>query len=218
MKRKWVLKMCLKELRERKRLSMTALAEKVYTTNTTIFRIEKTGIVSDESLALNLSKVLEVPFEDLYLEHRQEEEALAKWEQNLKAVYNIRPDKDKCYYLIFVIRHEGGKTYQVVSPTYWIEMSRNGYEWRKLIQYHPDGIIEKLNESGVKCAAIHDEESLIYFYYGLDDGTVTAALIDVIVVDTLYPRLRTRYQVRPKEMTDCFGFCDCVSLVLRDEQ
>lgn len=197
---------------------MAALAEKTYTTNTTIFRIEKTGIVSDESLAATLSQVLEVSFEDLYLEHRQEEEALAKWERNLQAVYEVHPDKNSSYYLAFVIRQDGGKTYQVASPTYWTEMSENGYEWRELIQYHPDGIIEKLNESGVKCAAIHNEESLIYFYYGLDDGAVTAVLIDTNVVSTLYPRLRTRYQVRPDELTDCFGFCDCVSVVLRDGQ
>ncbi len=218
MKRKWVLKKDLKELREKTGLSMAALAEKTYTTNTTIFRIEKTGIVSDKSLAVILSQVLEVSFEDLYLEHKQEEEALAKWEQNLKAVYEVHPDKNRSYYLAFVIRQDGGKSYQVASPTYWIEMSENGYEWRELIQYHPDGITEQLNESGVKCAVIHDEESLIYFYYGLDDGAVTAALIDVNAVSMLYPRLRTRYQVRTDEMTDCFGFCDCVSVVLRDGQ
>ena len=218
MKRKWVLRKGLKELREKAGLSMAALAEKAYTTNTTIFRIEKTGIVSDELLAVTLSQVLEVSFEDLYLEHRQEEEALAKWEQNLKAVYEVHPDKNRSYYLAFVIRQDGGKSYQVASPTYWTEMSENDYEWRELIQYHPDGIIEKINEFGVKCAAIHDEESLVYFYYGLDDEMVTAALIDVKVVSTLYPRLRTRYQVRPDELIDCFGFCDCVSVVLRDGQ
>lgn len=216
MKRKWVLKENLKELREKSGLSMAALAEKTYTTNTTIFRIEKTGIVSDELLARTLSQALEVPFEELYLEHKQEEEALAKWEQNLKAVYEVQSDKGKSYYLLFVIRENRGKTYQVASPTYWKAMCDNGYEWRELIQYHPDGIVEQLNKSGIKCAAIHDEESLIYFYYGLNDGVVTAALIDVEVVKTLYPKLQIRYQVKPNEMMDYCGFCDCVSLVLRD--
>ncbi len=57
-------------------------------------------------------------------------------------------------------------------------MSEDGYEWRELIQYHPDGIIEQLNKFGLKCAAIHDEEALFYFYYGLEDGVLTAALIE----------------------------------------
>lgn len=216
MKSKWVLKKGLRELREKAGLSMAALAEKTYTTNTTIFRIEKTRIVSDESLAVTLSRVLEVSFEDLYLEQKQEEEALAKWEHNLKAVYEIQPDKEKSYYLAFVIRRDNGKTYQVASPTYWTAMCEDGYEWRELIQYHPDGIIEQINKSGTKCAAIHDEESLIYFYYGLEDDVLTAALLDTETVSAQYPKLRTKYQVRPEEMTDCCGFCDCVSIVLRD--
>lgn len=216
MKRKWVLKKNLKELREKAGLSMAALAEKTYTTNTTIFRIEKTRIVSDESLAVTLSRVLEVSFEDLYLEQKQEEEALAKWEHNLKAVYEVHSDQNRSYYLAFIIRQDGGKTYQVASPTYWTGMSEDGYEWRELIQYHPDGIMEQLNESCVKCAAIHDEESLIYFYYGLKDGVLTAALIDTETVSALYPKLRTKYQVKPEKMTDCCGFRDCVSIVLRD--
>ena len=113
MKSKWVLKKKLKDLREKAGLSMAALAEKTYTTNTTIFRIEKTGIVSDESLALILSQVLEVSFKDLYLEKNQEEEVLANWEHNLKAVYDVQPDKENTYYLAFVIRHDNGKTYQL---------------------------------------------------------------------------------------------------------
>ena len=216
MKSKWVLKKKLKDLREKAGLSMAALAEKTYTTNTTIFRIEKTGIVSDESLALILSQVLEVSFKDLYLEKNQEEEVLANWEHNLKAVYDVQPDKENTYYLAFVIRHDNGKTYQVASPTYWTAMCEDGYEWRELIQYHPDGIIEQINKSGSKCAAIHDEESLIYFYYGLEDGVLTAALIDTETVSALYPKLKTKYQIRPEEMIDCCGFCDCVPIVLRD--
>ena len=217
MKRKWFLKKDLKELREKAGLSMAALAEKTYTTNTTIFRIEKTGIVSDESLALILSQVLEVSFEDLYLEQKQEEEALAKWEHNLKAIYDVQPDKEKSYYLAFVVRQDNGKAYQVASPTYWTAMCEDGYEWRELIQYHPDGIIEQINKFGTKCAAIHDVDSLIYFYFGLEDGVLTAALIDAETVSALYPKMRAKYQVRPEEMTDCCGFRDCVSIVLRDE-
>ena len=95
-------------------------------------------------------------------------------------------------------------------------MCEDGYEWRELIQYHPDGIIEQINKSGSKCAAIHDEESLIYFYYGLEDGVLTAALIDTETVSALYPKLKTKYQIRPEEMIDCCGFCDCVPIVLRD--
>lgn len=217
MKSKWVLKKNLKDLREKAGLSMVALAEKTYTTNTTIFRIEKTGIVFDESLALTLSQVLEVSFEDLCLEQKHEEEALAKWERNLKAVYEVQPDEEKNYYLAFIIRQDNGKTYQVASPTYWTAMSEDGYEWRELIQYHPDGIIEQLNKFGLKCAAIHDEETLVYFYYGLEDGVLTAALIDTETVSALYPKMRTKYQIRPEEMTDCCGFCDCVSIVLREQ-
>lgn len=216
MKRKWVLKENLKNLREKAGLSMAALAEKTYTSNTTIFRIEKTGIVADESLAKILSQVLEISFEDLYLERKKEEEALEKWEQHLREVYDTRPDKDKAYYLAFVVRHDTGKTYQVASPTYWVDMSENDYEWRELIPYHSDGILEQLDKHGVKCAVVHNEEALIYFYYGLEDGIVTASLIETDVAKILYPKLKTRYHVRPDELTNYCGFCDCVSLVLRE--
>lgn len=216
MKRQWVLKRNLKELRDKAGLSMAALAEKAFTTNTTIFRIEKTGIVSDESLAQILSQVLEVSFEDLYLERKQEEEALAKWEANLKAVYAEKPDKDREYYLIFVIRHENGKSYQAVSPSYWVSMADAGSEWRELRQYYPDGVVEHLEEQDIKCAVIHDEMALIYFYYGLEDDRLTAALVNVDIARTVYPGLETKYLVRPEQLVDFGGFKDCVSLAMHD--
>ena len=216
MKRQWVLKRNLKELRDKAGLSMAALAEKAFTTNTTIFRIEKTGIVSDESLAQILSQVLEVSFEDLYLERKQEEEALAKWEANLKAVYAEKPDKDREYYLIFVIRHKNGKSYQAVSPSYWVSMADVGSEWRELQQYYPDGVVEHLEEQDIKCAVIHDEMALIYFYYGLEDDRLTAALVNVDIARTVYPGLGTKYLVRPEQLVDFGGFKDCVSLAMHD--
>jgi len=216
MKRQWVLKRNLKELRDKAGLSMAALAEKAFTTNTTIFRIEKTGIVSDESLAQILSQVLEVSFEDLYLERKQEEEVLAKWEANLKAVYDEKPDKNREYYLIFVIRHENGKSYQAVSPSYWVSMADGGSEWRKLQQYYPDGVVEHLKEQDIKCAVIHDEMALIYFYYGLVDDRLAAALVNVDIARTVYPELRTKYLVQPEQLVDIGGFKDCVSLAMHD--
>lgn len=66
---------------------MSALAKLAFTTDTTIFRIEKTGVVSDESLAHMLSDVLKIPVDKLYMKKCQEEEAKAEWERNLKEVF-----------------------------------------------------------------------------------------------------------------------------------
>lgn len=64
MKTRWILKKDLKTLRDRLGISMFALAKLAFTTDTTIFRIEKTGVVSDESLAHMLSDVLIIPFDN----------------------------------------------------------------------------------------------------------------------------------------------------------
>ena len=64
MRDKWVLKHSLTDLRSSLGLSMEALAERAYTTNTTIFRIEKTGIIADPALAKTLASVFGLPVEN----------------------------------------------------------------------------------------------------------------------------------------------------------
>lgn len=214
MKRRWVLKQDLKCLRDKMGLSMAALAELSFTTNTTIFRIEKTKIVSDESLAQKLSEVLNIPFEELYLEKRHEDEALAEWDKHLKAVYQEQPDMNRTYYLVFVTRYDGGKKYQAISPTYWLSATGGTSERRKLLEYYPDAVMEHLGEFNVRCAVVHSEMNLIYFYYGLEDEKWTAMLICTDTAREVYPQLKTEYFVERKDMFDFCGFKDCVSVQL----
>lgn len=102
MKTRWILKKDLKTLRDRLGISMSALAKLAFTTDTTFFRIEKTGVVSDESLAHMLSDVLKIPFDKLYMKKCQEEESKVEWERNLKEVYETQPNFNKVYYVAFV--------------------------------------------------------------------------------------------------------------------
>ena len=215
MKRRWVLKQDLKSLRDKMGLSMAALAELSFTTNTTIFRIEKTKIVSDESLAQKLSEVLNTSFEELYLEKHHEDEALAEWDRHLREVYQQQADTNRTYYLVFVTRYDGGKNYEAISPTYWLSAVESTSERRKLLEYYPDAIIEHLREFDVRCAVVHNEMDLIYFYYGLEDEKRTAMLICTDTAKEVYPQLQTEYFVERKDMSDFCGFKDCVSVQLR---
>lgn len=215
MRRCWVLKQDLKSLRDKMGLSMAALAELSFTTNTTIFRIEKTRIVSDEALAKKLAEVLNTPFEELYLEKRHEDEALAEWNRHLREVYQKRPDTSQTYYLVFVTRYDGGKNYQAISPTHWLSAVGVTSERRKLLEYYPDAIIEHLGEFNVNCAVVHNEMDLIYFYYGLEDKKRTAMLICTDTAKGVYPQLQTEYLVAREDMSDFCGFKDCVSVQLR---
>lgn len=215
MKRRWVLKQDLKSLRDKMGLSMAALAEQSFTTNTTIFRIEKTRIVSDESLAQKLSEVLNTPFEELYLEKRHEDEALAEWDRHLREVYQQQPDTNRAYYLVFVTRYDGGKSYEAISPTYWLSAVGGTSECRKILEYYSDAIIEHLGEFDVRCAVVHNEMDLIYFYYGLEDEKRTAMLICTDTAKEVYPQLQTEYLVEREDMSDFCGFKDCVSVQLR---
>lgn len=217
MKTRWILKKDLKTLRDRLGISMSALAKLAFTTDTTIFRIEKTGVVSDESLAHMLSDVLEIPFDKLYMKKCQEEEAKVEWERNLKEVYETQPNFNKVYYVAFVTRYECGKNYHVLSPTNWISTAEGSSELRGLVEYYPNGIIEYLEKQSVKCAVVHDEISLIYFYYGLEDMKQTAMLIGTDIAKEIYPHLKTNYLVKEDDMVDCCGFNDCVPVALVDD-
>lgn len=215
MKKHWVLKQDLKRLRDSMKLSMAALAEVCYTTNTTIFRIEKTGIVFDELLAKKLSEVLNISFEDFFEEEYHENESLNRWDKHLKDVYHNHPDMNRTYYLVFVIKYEDGKNYQAISPTYWLSNNRDSFERRKIIKYYPDYITEHLAKYNIKCAVIRNEMDLIYFYYGLEDEKHTAMLICTDTVKELYLQLQTEYIVEQKDLLDFCGFKDCVSIELR---
>lgn len=214
MKRRWILKQDLKSLRNKTGLSIAVLAELSFTTNTTIFRIEKTRIVSDELLAKKLSEVLNTPFEELYLEKRHEDEALAEWNRHLREVYQEQPDTNRTYYLVFVTRYDGGKSYQAISPTYWLSAVGVTSERRKILEYYPDAIIEYLEEFNVSCAVVHTKMDLIYFYYGLEDKKRTAMLICTDTAKEVYPQMQTEYLVEREDMSDFCGFKDCVSVQL----
>lgn len=215
MKKHWVLKQDFKKLRDNMKLSMADLAESCYSTNTTIFRIEKTGIVFDELLAKKLSESFCIPFEELFEEKSHEDESLDKWNEHLKDVYRNLPDMNQTYYLVFVIKYDGGKNYRAISPTYWLSKSGDSFERRKIIKYYPDYILEHLAKFNMKCAVIHNEMDLIYFYYGLEDENYTAILICTDTIKEFYLQLQTEYFVKQKDLLDFCGFKDCVSIQLR---
>ncbi len=216
MKKQYILKESLLSLRKKAGLSLAELAEKAYTTNTTVFRIEKSGVVSDISLAHSISEALSIPFNDLFIESHKSSEALYEYEKRIKAVYNEKAIESQSYYLVFLIRYDEGKSYRAVSPTRWVSMVNGSAEMREIEQYYPNGLAERLKTMGIKCVVIHDEMSLIYFYYGMDDRKLYAMLIDVNIASALFPHLKTIYQVNCDDLIDIGGFNDCVPIITKD--
>lgn len=215
MKKQWVLKQALKKLAWKYEIIYGNSSWLCFTTNTTIFWIEKTGIVFDKSLAKMISEIFNIPFDELFKEECHENEVLNNWNRHLCEVYKKHPEMNSMYYLGFVTRYDGGKSCQAISPTYWLSDSGDSFEWRRIIKYYPDSIIEHLGKFDIKCAVIHNQMDLIYFYYGQDDEIQTAMLICTDIINELYLQMETEYLVEQKDLFDSCGFKDCVSIQLR---
>ena len=213
MRKKWVLKKSLTELRAAKSLSMEALAEQAFTTNTTIFRIEKTGTTSDLNLAEKLASIFGVPFAEFWSYSSSFDEMEKSWKTQIECPYQTKSDPQKWYYLVFVRRYDRRGEYSVISPTRWVDMD-GGMEHRKLTHFAPDGVIEHLNEYGVRCAVVHDFLALIYFYYGIPANSERAALVCTDVAESVYPGLVKDYLCKTSSLPNHYDFKDLVQVEL----
>ena len=102
MKKRYVLIADLRPIREKKNISLTELAENIFTTSTTLFRIEKRGYTGDRTLAEQLAKTLGYPFDQLFKEVDMSEEAGKKWKENIQKIYHNEMQQGEGYYLFFV--------------------------------------------------------------------------------------------------------------------
>lgn len=216
MRDKRVLKRSLTELRSSLGLSMEALAQRAYTTNTTIFRIEKTGVIADPALAETLASVFGIPLEDFCSVDYATDRMQADWKRQIERPYLTKADTESWYYLVFVRRYEKFGEYSAVSPTSWVR-NENGKERRRLMAFGPEGIIEHLAGYGVKCAVVHDTLALIYFYYGIPDNTERAVLIRTDVADSAYPGLVKEYVCDVNGLPNHYDFKDLAELELHGE-
>ncbi len=216
MRTKWVLKQNLAELRAARNLSMEALAELAYTTNTTIFRIEKSGFITDPTLAVKLASVFGVPFADFCSVSDSSAEMQEYWQEQINRPYQTEPDPESWYYLVFVRRYDNRGEYSVISPTKW-KATENGKERRELTRFGPDGVIGHLEEYGVKCAVVHDVLALIYFYYGIPSNGERAALVRPEVAETVYPGLVREYLCDMNSLPNHYDFKDLVQVELRGD-
>lgn len=216
MRDKWILKKDLTELRAARKLSMEALAELAFTTNTTIFRIEKTGIIADPGLAEKLASIFDIPFDEFCAGAFASDRAAEKWAADLERPYLTTPDADSSYYLVFVRRYEKHGEYSVISPTVWTGFEGTR-ERRRLMVLSPEGIAEHLAEYGLRCAVVHDTISLIYFYYGIESGEERAALVRTDVAESIYPNLVTDYVCAANGLPSHRGFKDLIQVKLHGE-
>ena len=213
MRNKWVLKHNLADLRSSRGLSMEALAERTYTTSTTIFRIEKCGVITDPTLARTLASAFDMPFEDFCSSNFATEKIEENWRQQIERPYLTQPEPDSSYYLIFIKRYEKASEYCARSPTYWVK-SEYGKERRRLITFKPDGIREHLAEYDVRCAVVHDSVALIYYFYSICNNEERAALVRTDVADSVYPRLVKEYVCEANSLPTHYDFKDLVELDL----
>ena len=214
MKSKWILRCNLTDLRAKHGLSMEALAKLAYTTNTTIFRIEKTGFIADYTLAERLASIFDVPFVSFCSVDFVSDKISSEWEKQIEKPYLTQPDTESDYYVVFVRRYEKFSEYSAVSPTSWAGFE-NGRECRKLLAFKSEGIIEHLAECGVRCAVVNDSLSLIDFYYSIPNNNECAALIKTDVADSIYHNLVKEYVCDVKKLFSRYGFNDLVEIELR---
>lgn len=195
---------------------MEALAALAYTTNTTVFRIEKTGVITDRALAEKLASIFGFSFEAFCAEDFASVKMEKEWERQTKRPYLTQPNTDGNYYLVFVKRYEKDGEYSVISPTSWVK-TENGKERRRLCVFGPDDIIEHLAEYGVKCAVVHDTLALIYFYYGISENEERAALVRTDVAESVYPRLVKEYVCDINSLPNHYDFKDLADVELYGE-
>lgn len=214
MRNKWILRQNLSDLRMKQNLSMDALAQLAFTTNTTIFRIEKSGYITDFSLAEQIASVFGIPVSELCEFADGAARTEKQWQEQLDHPYQTEADPDCWYYLAFVRRYDKDGEYSVMSPTVWVSMDA-GKEIRMLPRFGSDGIVEHLAERGMKCAVVHDEIDLIFFYYGIPNNEERAALVRSDIAETVYPHMVQKYRCDMNSLPNHYGFKDLVQVELR---
>lgn len=177
MKIKWKIKQNLLELRKNSELSLQELADAVYTTNTTLFRIEKKGFCTDEAIAVNLANVFGIEFNDLFEQFDSVNEHEQEYEEQIQNLYSNKPQYEY-YYVFFIKVFERFKSYISYLPTVWSAMSNSDKtEIRKVRQYRVNEIKDYLNDYGYNPAIIDSYEAFVLFYSSLKEDETCVALI-----------------------------------------
>lgn len=207
MKIKWRIKQNLLELRKNKQLSLQALAEAVYTTNTTLFRIEKTGFCTDEAIAVKLANVLGVEFDDLFEQFDTVIEYEHGYDIRVQDLYTLKPQYEY-YYVFFIEVFEKYKSYISYLPTVWTAMSNsNSTELRRVRQYKFDEIKNYLVDCGHAPAIIDSYEAFVLFYSSLNVDETRVALI---AADRgIIAELDEVQEVFVGKMFSAYGLKDC---------
>lgn len=177
MKIKWRIKQDLLELRKNNGLSLQELANAVYTTNTTLFRIEKTGFCTDEVIAMNLANTFGIEFDDLFERFDSVNEYEQEYEEQIRELYSKNP-QNEFYYVFFIKVLKRFKSYISYLPTVWSAMSNSDKtEIRKVRQYKVYEIKDYLIDCGYKPAIIDSYEAFVLFYSSLKEDETSVALI-----------------------------------------
>lgn len=210
MKKRYVLIADLRPIREKKNISLTELAENIFTTSTTLFRIEKRGYTGDRTLAEQLAKTLGYPFDQLFKEVDMSEEAGRKWKENIQKIYHNEMQQGEGYYLFFVTTYQGGEQYTAFSPSYWCRADENDKEIRSLRAYCSRGIKDYLEDAGVAVAVANEVLDTIHFYYGLKDEEEQAILIRCDLLKNRPKYCKKEYTIEPGQMIEKYGIRDCI--------
>lgn len=210
MRIKWKLKHELSDLRKEEKISLQKLAEEVFSTNTTLFRVEKTGVVNDEELAKQLAAYFNINFEEFVEKIDTSEDSVDEWEKQIKELFTRKPDAKLIYCLFFVTIFDQGKSYVSLTPTYWKAFAdNNDSEIRNIALYEPNGIKEHLIEQGVDVAVAYDEMDLIYFYYGSTDEYERAIMVPKELAASVLRNFKEVKEIKIDTMINKYGFKDC---------
>lgn len=208
MKKKWRTKQDITLLRANANISLQSLADMVYSTNSSLFRIEKLGYCTDDTLARNISLILGISFDDLFEEYDSFEETEKRWQERIDGLYSAIP-KEENYSILFLTTYDNYSTYQACVPTVWVGTGSNSmYELRASRKYETDSITDYLNELKIKYAIVENEDDFVHFFYSAEENNETVALIasDCKVIDEISKPLEIQMDY---PFVNRYGFVDC---------
>jgi len=210
-KKKWKTKQDIGLLRKSKDLSLQQLAEMVFSTNTSLFRIEKLGYCTDELLAKKIAEVLDIPVENLFEEYDKDTANVDEWNKKIRALYATEPIADR-YYVLFLTTYDDYSSYSACVPTAWIDVGSEIPNEKRTPRYYNGNEVRTYLESiGIKPAIVENEDDFIHFFYSTIDGVEAVALIsfDNNVIKELGVPIEVRrdYPFENKQ-----GFNDCYYL------
>lgn len=208
MKKKWRTKQEIALLRKQANISLQGLADMVYSTNSSLFRIEKLGYCTDETLARNISLILGVSFNNLFEEYDSFEETEKRWQQKIDGLYTATPTKES-YSIIFLTTYDNYSTYQACVPTVWVGTGSNSMnELRINRKYETDSIIDYLDELKIKYAIVESEDDFVHFFYSTEEKKEAVALIasDCKIIDEISNPLEIQTDY---SFVNRYGFADC---------